>query len=67
MELETMKLFRDYLETNREIEAKLDRAIALVDTAKGYVGELRSSSAILIEAIENVESRLARISELVNG
>jgi hypothetical protein len=65
MELETMKLFRDYLRTSEDVEAKLDEALVLVDRAKGYVGKLRSSSAILIEAIENVETRLALLCHKV--
>jgi hypothetical protein len=56
--IEELNAFLEYLELNEDIQAKLDHALACVDKAKGYVGELRTASAIFRASLDHLQEQI---------
>jgi hypothetical protein len=56
--MEDMESFIEYLELNSSIQSRLDEAIAAVDKAKGYIGELKTARAIFRAILDNTREKI---------
>lgn len=63
-DVEELTAFLEYLELNEDIQKKLNKVLAQIDEAKGYVGELRTSAAVLNASIEDMQEKLRKCATL---
>jgi hypothetical protein len=59
--MEDMEAFIEYLQLNSTIQSRLDEAIAAVDKAKGYIGELKTARAIFRATIDNMREKIEEL------
>jgi hypothetical protein len=58
VEDEDMAAFVEYIDLNENIQRRLDHALELVDTARGYVGELKTARAVFCAIIESLQVKI---------